>query len=503
MPTLKHGLSRASANHPRAHSLISPRTRATSRRFAAGVMAVAATNMVPTSIARADVAGQMDSFFVDAGGAANVTGPTAYEGQSAGYYSLGNVWTRFPQKSVSPFNLQLPSARAGCGGIDLFTGSFSFINASEMVAMLKATANNALGFAFKLAIDSVSPMISKIMGEFQQAAQQMNQMNISSCEAAQGLVGAVWPKMQGARSTICASIGNSQGVFSDWARSRQGCGADGQLDSVLEGNNDPKMDEHIPGSPRNYTWQAIKRSNKFGSFDKGFAEYLMTVVGTIITNPKATDGASIQYIGPAEDAVVTALLDGTQSGNAVKVLTCDEEDECLGVTESTLSVPTSVALRPRVKAMIVSMNDKIRTDAALNAAEQQLLAMTTVPLYKMLAVQAMAHASFSDGEVDALAEIVAVNLLSSMIENMLDRVSQSEVHFQPADQATAETWRKQLGEARAKYSERDVKVKNTLNVTIALINKSVMLESTLQNTMSPGMAAALNFSRGLNAQGLN
>ena len=78
--------------------------------------------MIPVDIARADVAGQMNSFFQDAGGAANVTGPSAYQGQSAGYYSMGNVWTRFPQKSVQPLNLQMPSVRAGCGGIDIFTG---------------------------------------------------------------------------------------------------------------------------------------------------------------------------------------------------------------------------------------------------------------------------------------------------------------------------------------------------------------------------------------------
>ena len=35
-----------------------------------------------------------------------------------------------------------------------------------------------------------------------------------------------------------------------------------------------------------------------------------------------------------------------------------------------------------------------------------------------------------------------------------------------------------------------------------IINRSIMLESTLQNTMTPGMSSALSFSRGLNAQGL-
>src|SRR3546814_17323037 len=64
----------------------------------AGLAATA--NLAVAGTARADVGAEMNRFFSDAGGAANVTGPSAYEGQSAGYYSLGNVWTLFHQKSV-------------------------------------------------------------------------------------------------------------------------------------------------------------------------------------------------------------------------------------------------------------------------------------------------------------------------------------------------------------------------------------------------------------------
>jgi len=473
--------------------------RAFLRRTAAVAMTLAAASMVPVGIARADVAGQMNDFFQDAGGAANVTGPSAYQGQTAGYYSMGNVWSRFPQKSVQPFNLQMPKATAGCGGIDIFTGSFSFINGAEMVAMLKATANNALGFAFQLAIDSVSPEIGKVMDGMANKAQQMNQMNISSCEAAQGLVGSVWPKMTQARSTVCAAVGNSQGKFSDWARSRQGCGTGGEQDATLEGNTDPAMADKIPGAPRNYTWDAIKKSNKFGT-DREFSEFLMTLVGTIVINPKAPEGAIVGFVGPAEDAVVTALLDGAGTGTPVKILHC-EDDGCLNMTEQTLR--PGPGLRKKIKDMIDSINGKIRTDSALNPQEQQLLNMTSLPLYKMLAVQAMAHQNFADGETSALAEIVSVSLLSSMIENMLDRLGQSTVHVQPADAEMGKMWRDQLAQARTRYAERNVELKATLNQTIALINKSVMLESTLQNSMSPAMAASLNFSRGLSSQGLN
>lgn len=481
------------------------RCRAVFRKSAALATICAALHLsLIASPARADVAGQMNSFFNDAGGAANVTGPTAFQGQSAGYYSLGNLWTRFPQKSVSPFNLQLPSARAGCGGIDLFSGSFSFINASEIVAMLKATANNALGFAFKLAIDSVSPEIGKVMDEFSQKAQLLNQMNINSCETAQALVGGIWPQMDTTRATICEAIGNSQGVFTDWAAARQGCNNGNRRDATIAGNSDAAMADQLVGEPHNYTWEALRKSAKFGAFDKNFSEYIMTLVGTIVTRPSddPTVGGTVVIHGPAEDAVVTALLDGTADAPPVKILRCSD-DPCLDVGEQTLSVPASSALRPRVASMIRSISVKIRADTPIDAAEKQLLNLATIPLFKILAVQAAAKYALTDGEIETLAEIVSVDILNAMLDNILDRVEQSKIHYQTADQATAEQWQRQIAATRSKFAQRGVKLDQKLAVTMQIIDRSIMLESTLQNSMTPAMAAALNFSRGLSAQGLN
>lgn len=463
----------------------------------------AAAHFAVIGVADANVASEMNNFFSEAGGAANVTGPSAFQGQSAGYYSLGNVWTRFPQKSVSPFNLQLPSARAGCGGIDLFAGSFSFINASEIVAMLKATANNALGFAFKLAIDSVSPEIGKVMDEFSQKAQLLNQMNISSCETAQALVGGIWPTMDTTRATICEAVGNSQGIFSDWAASRQGCNNGGSRDSTIAGNSDAAMKDQLVGENHNYTWEALKKSAKFGAFDQDFSEYIMTLVGTIVTRPSgdASVGGKVIMFGPAEEAVVTALLDGTANAPAVKVLKCNDSN-CYDVGEATLTIPASSALRPRIRQMISDMSLKARTNGTLTAAEKQLLNMATIPLYKILTVQAFAHNALTDGEIEALSEIIAVDILNAMLDNMLDRVEQSKVHYQTADQATAEQWKAQIAATRQKFGQRELKLNNKLQLTYQVINRSVFLESTLQNSMSPGMAAALNFSRGLSAQGV-
>ncbi len=272
------------------------------KRVVAAILAATLPLTLPLSGASADVGSSMDSFLNDVGGAANVNGPTAFQGQSAGYYSLGNVWTRFPQKTTNIANLQLPRARAGCGGIDIFAGSFSFINASEIVAMLKAVANNAVGFAFSLAIDTVCPECSKIMQEFSQKAQLMNNLNINSCEMAQGLVGGIWPKGDLADKAVCEAIGNSEGIFTDYAAAKHGCGTRGQRSSTTA-QGSGKYDDVNPGVPRNYTWTTgVEFSWAFDTSGTAHARDIVTDTGwkivldrglDIFQPPIKTDGFSL------------------------------------------------------------------------------------------------------------------------------------------------------------------------------------------------------------------
>ena len=106
-----------------------------SRRLVSMVVAFVA--LVVASPARADIASDMAGFFDDMN-LANVTRPGVYEGQSAGYFTGGGVYLRTPPRSYTLYSVQWPRFRAGCGGIDLFTGGFSFINASEFVDMLQS-----------------------------------------------------------------------------------------------------------------------------------------------------------------------------------------------------------------------------------------------------------------------------------------------------------------------------------------------------------------------------
>lgn len=466
------------------------------RSCGASVLALSVVLAAPAP-ALANVEGEMNNFMSEMGVQANVTGPSAYQGQSAGYYSLGSVWSRFPQKNIQPFNLQLPHARAGCGGIDLFAGSFSFINTAELVAMLKATANNALGFAFKLAIDTISPEIGKVMDELAQKVQQMNQMNISSCETAQALVGGLWPKTDQASSVICESIANSQGAVADWARARQQCNNGGEREALKSGNSDPDMKEQA-GMPNNYTWVAIGK--KYGGFDEQFREFLMTLVGTVIYNPNVGGKPEVRFIGPADGALVSAMLDGT-SATPHKYWSCGGDTTCMNPTEQAMVIGPNAAIKTKVRVLIDGMSDKVRNPASpLTAGEIQLLGLASVPVYKIITVSAAAEFGISAQEKNDLAEIVAVDLVTTMTMRFIDMTVNAKSDFQGADADSLREWREGLYETRRNFLALSAKTSARFDQTFALIQRTQMMEKTLRSQLNPQMSAALRFSRTVSQQ---
>ena len=469
-----------------------------SRRAIAVVLSASIVLTAPVP-ASAGVESEMQSFMTEMGAQANVTGPSAYQGQSAGYYSGGAMGARFPQKNIQPFNIQLPHARAGCGGIDLFAGSFSFINTAELVAMLKATANNALGFAFNLAIDTISPEIGKVMDELAQKVQQMNQMNISSCETAQALVGGLWPKTDTASSVICEAIANSQGAVADWARARQQCNNGGQREALKAGNSDPDMQEQA-GMPNNYTWEALGK--KYGGFDTQFREFVMTLVGTVIYDPAGSGGKPrVQFIGPADSALISAMLDGT-SAAPHKVWSCGSDTaKCMNPAETALVIGPNAALKARVRTLIESMALKVRDPgASLTPAEVQLLGMASVPVYKIVTVSAAAEFGISAQEINDLSEIVAIDLVTTMTMRFIDMAVNARSDFNGADADSLREWREGLYETRRNFLGLSARTSQRFDQTFALIQRTQMMEKTLRSQLSPQMSAALRFSRTLNQQ---
>ena len=102
-----------------------------------------------TSPSYADINATMDAMFSSM---INVTAPDAHLSARRGVIDGGSVVVRNRIATPTIVSFNPPKFAAGCGGIDMFLGSFSFINADQFVNMLRAIASNAISYAFSLAL---------------------------------------------------------------------------------------------------------------------------------------------------------------------------------------------------------------------------------------------------------------------------------------------------------------------------------------------------------------
>lgn len=121
-------------------------------------------------------------------GMMNTTSAGAYHNARRGVINGGSISFRLPILDVSIASLTMPEIRGGCGGIDLFGGSFSFINKEQFVALLKSVGMNAISYAASLALKTICEQCFVVMEIIQKKIQEMNAFLGNSCQLAQGLV---------------------------------------------------------------------------------------------------------------------------------------------------------------------------------------------------------------------------------------------------------------------------------------------------------------------------
>ena len=474
----------------KAPLLTSPGTFA--RRLA--LSATVAAFVVATGPGHADVLSEMNRFWQ--GAAVNTTGPTAFRGQASGHWTLGNLYLRAPVRSEQVATVSLPSFRAGCGGIDAFAGAFSFINSDQLVAFGRAVAQNAVGFAFELALETISPVIAETMAKLRALAQWVNSQNLNSCETAQALVGAAWARNDRASASICAAIGTSQGIFSDYAAARHGCGSDGRRHSTLASASGPMADQ-VPVNV-NYAWKAI-RASSFLAGDTQLAEFAMAVTGTVIVTAPVSDsdagGPRVRILEPlALDRRVTEVL--MEGGGALPVYRCDETARCLNPTLGTATVPAARGFRARVAELLRDLVDAVRTDTAPPPAALGLVNLTTLPVYRVANAAAAYRGAVIDQEMDALAEAVALDVMQVWITDLHRTVEERAGTLDIADGDQLRRWREGLRTNRVALARHRNQGLQRLNTALAVVEKLRLIETELAGALSADLRAALAFARG-------
>ncbi|WP_130100415.1 conjugal transfer pilus assembly protein TraH [Siccibacter turicensis] len=364
--------------------------------------------------AQADVNSDLNGFFGSLGYSGNVTQAQAWQGQAAGYYTGGSVYLRNPVKSVQLISMQLPSLNAGCGGIDAYLGSFSMISGEEIQRFVKQIMSNAAGYAFDLALQTMVPELKQAKDFLQKLASDVNSMNMSSCQAAQGIIGGLWPVSQVSNQKICQDIAGETNMFADWAASRQGCTVGGQGDKVTDKAGEEQKDQVLKN--KNLIWDALSRNRLFDS-NRQLKELVMSTVGSIIFN-KDGDVTILTPLVDNRDLVKVLMRGGT-----AKVYGCDEDTVCLTPVVVSINISESNALVTLVKNLMLSMQSKLVDDKALTEQEKGFVNTTSVPVLKYLTnAQSM---GMSATYLIQVADFIAQDLMIQYLQELVKQASLS------------------------------------------------------------------------------
>jgi conjugative transfer pilus assembly protein TraH len=365
------------------------------------------------SCAFSNVDSDLNNFFGSLGYQDNVTTPSAYQGQAAGYYSGGSLYLRNQVKNYQLASIELPSFAGGCSGIDAFLGSFSVISTAQLTSMMKNIMSSGGAYAFDLALTTTVPQIKTVKDYIQKYVNDINSANINSCNTAEDLVGGVWPKTQSSQQQICRDVGSHNGVFSDWASAREGCGTGGQFDQGIGDGGDRKSEVIVN---KNLVWDALK-NNGFTATDTELSEMLMSLSGSIIiqNNNGKIKKTTLMSMAHSQD-IIKALMYGGQA----KVYACDETNKCLNPTIQSISVAPNHGLVSQVAAMIMQLNSDVASDSgALDKATIGFLEKTPVPVLKYISNSLALGKAVNSNE---FSDIIAISLLNQYISENIQVV---------------------------------------------------------------------------------
>lgn len=448
-------------------------------------------SMMLSTTVFADINSDLNAYFNGLGMATNVTAPHAYHGQQAGYYSGGSLFSRNTVRSVQLVQVDLPSFRAGCSGIDLFAGGFSYINEQELIEAMRNILNGAKGYTMLLALDEVSPQLANSLKYIQDIANKVNQMNINSCEATEGIVGGLWPRTRAAQQQVCQDIGTNKGIFADWANARQKCRTSDFNTTMASGANDPQY-KNLVLDNGNIAWKALQANNLTAS-DPQFAELLMSLSGSIIIRTKGNGSSAINLDSLANNK---NLLEAILYGKEAEIYRCDEFTQCLDPKKQKIVISADASLKNKVEKLLASMTQKIISDDPLNAEEIGLLQSTRIPIYKVLAVQVAYQKDPNILNIENYSEVIAADILFQYLQENIDLVRRSANVLQYPD-VIMKKFNDGIQQAMANLRVEQQNAQTQLSQAMQLIEETQVIEQMLSGQLSTQVGNALTWARTL------
>ncbi len=395
------------------------------------LLAGMALAMAVSSTAHAELS-DMQSFFNEVGVYGNSSSPSSFQGQTRNYVTGGSLQVRIPEKNYQLVTFDPPRlSSSACGGIDAFSGSFSFLNSDQLVQMLQNIGNNAAGAVFQLALDSVSPKLGAVIKYFQDMANKVNALNVNSCEAAKGIVtatqnGALQDGFMNGMQEMGSTV---MGMAPDWAAIKESFQKSPKevkavADAVVAPSSPLSEDEKGWIEPGNLLWRALDKitSNGNGVSDDE-KKLIQAMVGTVIIKQTATTPVTleIENFSPLMQDPLEAFMGADATSQiSIAVYTCNNMAKCDAISNTGQKIQID-SLRKIIHTKIKATQEKIMNrSGGIDVGDYEVINMSFLPLWTMMESDYRTGGIL--GLLDSSEEIIALSYTQGLLKRTLKGV---------------------------------------------------------------------------------
>ena len=435
----------------------------------------------------------MDDYLQQTLDAVTALAPKAYQTQERGYFIGGSASIRMPNEFIQPFSFTPPQVRAGCGGIDIVMGGFSYLGFDYLVQKLQSILQAAPAFAFQLALHTLCPQCGNITSTLDSLSDLINNLNVNSCQASKALAAGLFDWIGGEEQ----STGSTDSWFSSISKAVQDFKS--MVDKYAQ-----KYDQMYGNREGTKTFKfepslLVNAMEQAGAYS-GLTDFIRAYIGDYKEQISQGGKTPTPYrVPPCPGASALSLSPLVEGDYWVK----DINGQCRKVTGTPLV--------DSVKAILTSISQKMEANGALTSDELSFIDSTRIPVASFLKVATLSDdADFKALLVDELAELVAYDLAYTTFSRLTALASAAVSNYESQSLKVREEARKYFqdmfqaisgvrDQARAEYLKKLKKYQAKYG---SLLERYVQLKSSLYRALEDqGMLDSYVLGKKLKAMG--
>ncbi len=343
------------------------------------------------------------------------SGPNYFEGQKRRYFNAGSYNVRFRNSQENLFSIQVPRLKSGCGGIDLFMGSFSFMDPEYLMQKMQRALQMAPAIAFDLALKELMAEGAASLGKFEGIINQLNKLQLSECGIANDAVNAVKGKFDMQSSSFFSEVA---GLYDSMQSINDSSSKNAVNAQELQKNNDNKpiaeQSKSVEGCSTAFKLVFTRDGSVLEHIaeNKGmsaYADFMRAYLGDVIIKyaDKQYGNTPINKCPDLDVLDVDGIVNGTAKIRPIS-------GDCTSSTDK--------AIHTLVKDRLTSIAAKVKTKVALTIDEEAFL--NSVPFDNLNTIKRHVLAGSDAFYIDQYKEIIARDMAYAMVDDIVNKIAE-------------------------------------------------------------------------------